>query len=58
MEKRGVYSRLSDLFEYEVERSILVRISSYSKKNVLVSILKDSEEMNLWHLKVGLNNLG
>lgn len=53
-----VYSRLSDLFEYEVERSILVRISSYSKKNVLVSILKDSEEMNLWHLKVGLNNLG
>lgn len=53
-----VYSRLSDLFEYEVERSILVRISSYSRKNVLVSILKDSKEMDLWHLKVGLNNLG
>lgn len=53
-----VYSRLSDLFEYEVKRSILVRISSYSRKNVLVSILKDSKEMDLWHLKVGLNNLG
>ena len=56
--KITVYSRLSDLFEYEVERGILVRISSYSRKKVLVSILKDSEEMNLWHLKVGLNNLG
>lgn len=54
----GVYSRSSDLFEYEVERSILFRISSYSRKNVLVSILKGSEEMNLWLLKVGLNNLG
>lgn len=56
--KVTVYSRSSDLFEYEVERSILVHISSYSRKNVLVSILKGSEEMNLWHLKVGLNNLG
>lgn len=53
-----VYSRLSDLIEYEVKRSILVRISSYSRKNVLVSILKDSKEMDLRHLKVGLNNLG
>lgn len=56
--KVTVYSRSSDLFEYEVERSILVHISSYSRKNVLVSILKGSEEMDLWHLKVGLNNLG
>lgn len=52
------YSLYSDFFTCNIEKSILRYLPSDGYENCLVSIVRDSEMENLWHLKVGLHNLG
>lgn len=52
------YSLYSDFFTCNIERSILRYLPMDGYEDCLVSIVRDSEIEDLWHLKMGLHNLG
>lgn len=52
------YSFFGDMLTSSIEKNVLEYLYPCHYEDCLVSVLQDSEMENLWHLKMGLHNLG